>query len=94
MVYHRWIDENHRSWRNERERWALETEEKRVNAFMDGDEEDAIDYNDDDPEDEEVYGRSSSFHMMKKIQTMKRWSQKHDLKSMKSYQMIWSEKLN
>ena len=27
---------------------------KRVNAFMDGDE-DAIDYNDDDPEDEEVY---------------------------------------
>ena len=27
---------------------------KRVNAFMDGDD-DAIDYNDDDPEDEEVY---------------------------------------
>ena len=31
-----------------------ELKKKRVNAFMDGDE-DAIDYNDDDPEDEEVY---------------------------------------
>ena len=33
---------------------APKRKKKRVNAFMDGDE-DAIDYNDDDPEDEEVY---------------------------------------
>ena len=33
---------------------APKRKNKKVNAFMDGDE-DAIDYNDDDPEDEEVY---------------------------------------
>ena len=67
---------------------------KRVNAFMDGDE-DAIDYNDDDPEDEEVTKQIQLFHMMKKIQTMKRVKSKLTmLKSMKSYQMIWVRKLN
>ena len=67
---------------------------KRVNAFMDGDE-DAIDYNDDDPEDEEVTKQIQLFHMMKKIQMMKRVKSKLTmLKSMKSYQMIWVRKLN
>ncbi len=53
-------------------RWNPKKRRKRVNAFMDGDE-DAIDYNDDDPEDgRSLRSRSSSFHMMKKIQMMKR----------------------
>ena len=39
---------------NDDDEVAPKDKKKRVNAFMDGDE-DAIDYNDDDPEDEEVY---------------------------------------
>ena len=39
---------------NDDDEVAPKAKKKRVNAFMDGDE-DAIDYNDDDPEDEEVY---------------------------------------
>lgn len=38
---------------------APKRKKKRVNAFMDGDE-DAIDYGHDDPEDEDGYGASSS----------------------------------
>lgn len=49
------IDEEVITLEDEDEEGAPKRKKKRVNAFMDGDE-DAIDYNDDDPEDEELLG--------------------------------------
>lgn len=48
------IDEEVITLEDEDEEGAPKRKKKRVNAFMDGDE-DAIDYNDDDPEDEDSY---------------------------------------
>ena len=60
---------------------------------MDGDE-DAIDYNDDDPEDEEVYEEDPTLSYDEENQTMKRVKSKLTmLKSMKSYQMILGEEV-
>ncbi len=76
---------------------ALETDEANSrngrkknasNTFMDGDE-DTIDYNDDDQKTKKFTKQIKYFHMMKKIQMMKRVKSKLTmLKSMKSYQMI------
>ena len=46
---------------------------KTVNAFMDGDS-DAIDYNADDPEDEDAYEADPALHTMMKIQMMRKRS--------------------
>ncbi len=55
---------------------------------MDGDE-DAIDYNDDDPEDEEVYEEIQLFHMMKKTRWWKERSRSYDAEINEIAQMIW-----
>ena len=66
---------------------------KRVNAFMDGDE-DAIDYNDDDPEDEEVYEADPALSYDEENPDDERVKSKLTmLKSMKSYQMILGEEV-
>ncbi|MGT2667078.1 DNA-directed RNA polymerase subunit delta [Streptococcus rifensis] len=54
------IDEEVITLEEDDEDGAPKRKKKRVNAFMDGDE-DAIDYNDDDPEDEEDDGASSEY---------------------------------
>ena len=70
------------------------TEEKRVNAFMDGDE-DAIDYNDDDPEDEEVYEADPALsYDEENPDDEKSEVEAYDAEITKSYQMIWVKKLN
>ncbi len=48
--------------------------QENVNAFMDGDS-DAIDYNADDPEDEDAYEADPALHMMMKIQMRWKWSE-------------------
>lgn len=53
------IDEEVISLEDEDEEGVPKRKKKRVNAFMDGDE-DAIDYSDDDPEDEELLGRDDN----------------------------------
>ena len=52
------IDEEMVALEEEDEEGTVKRKKKRVNAFMDGDE-DAIDYNDDDPEDEDLLARNS-----------------------------------
>ncbi|MGT2785334.1 DNA-directed RNA polymerase subunit delta [Streptococcus merionis] len=54
------IDEEVITLEEDSEDGAPKRKKKRVNAFMDGDE-DAIDYNDDDPEDEEIHTPSSEY---------------------------------
>lgn len=53
------IDEEVITLEEDDEDGAPKRKKKRVNAFMDGDE-DAIDYNDDDPEDEELLGNRAN----------------------------------
>ncbi len=51
----------------------LRNEEKRVNAFIDGDE-DAIDYNDDDPEMKKFTKQIQLFIWWRKSRWRKEWS--------------------
>lgn len=78
----------------EDENGAPKRKPKRVNAFMDGDE-DAIDYSDDDPEDEDFTPESSDLEYDEENPDDENQKLSHTIqKSTKLFQMkIWMKKL-
>ena len=70
---------------------APKAKKKRVNAFMDGDS-DAIDYNADDPEDEDAYEADPALSYDDEIQMMRKMKWKLTMqKSTKLPQMTWEK---
>ena len=76
---------------NDDDEVAPKAKKKRVNAFMDGDS-DAIDYNADDPEDEDAYEADPALSYDDENQMMKKMKWKLMMqKSTKSLQMTWEK---